>query len=144
MYYDNQDKMDAFCTNLMIPADYTNLMRTRYVERPMESDVIDCCGELRHVSSKTSVLLEPTDYRARDDDEDSMQIAVDPDALLQEINKAGVEIDWNLYSTIMGDPAYAVGIHVDHQKMTMIDRISGKELPGYTGETTAYYDDEED
>ena len=143
MYYDNQDKMDAFCTNLMIPADYTNLMRTRYVEHPMEADVVDCCGELRHVSSKTSVLLEPTDYRARDDDEDSMQIAVDPDALLQELNKAGMEIDWNLYNTVMGDPAYAVGIHVDHQKMTMIDRISGKELPGYTGDTTGYYDEED-
>lgn len=104
MFVDNADKMAEFCTNLHIPEDYTRLKRTRYIDHPMEADVIDCCGELRHVSSQSSVLLEPADYRARDDEDDldPLSIRVDADALLAEFNKAGIEIDWEMYNQIMG------------------------------------------
>ncbi len=102
MYYDNADKMAEFNSNLVIPSEYTRLKKTRYVDVPMEADVIDCNGVKQHVCSKSSVLLIPTDYRARDDDIDPSTIGIDADALLCEYNKLGIEIDWEAYASIMG------------------------------------------
>lgn len=103
MYYDNADKMEAFSSSLVIPAEYTHLFTTKYIDEPMEAYVEDCTGVLRHVSSKCSVLLVPTDYRAREDDDDPDNMPpVNIDEILQEFNKLGVEIDWNDYNRIMG------------------------------------------
>lgn len=104
MYIDNQDKMDDFCSSLVIPQEYTHLYTTKYVDSPMDGYVEDCTGVLRHVSSKCSVLLVPTDYRARvDEDEENVDAAsMDLDEILQEYNKLGIDIDWTMYERIMG------------------------------------------
>ena len=93
MFPDNQDKMDEFNMNLVIPAEYTFLKSTRYVDDEIETDVVDCTGVQRHIVSKCSVLLIPTDYRARDDDEILPEIAdLDVDEILREYNKIGVRV----------------------------------------------------
>lgn len=126
MFYDNADKMAEFCTNLVIPPEYTNLKRTAYVDQYMEADIVDCCGELRHVSAQSSVLLVPTEYRARDDEEDLS--AVNVDGVLQEMTKLGIEIDWTMYATMFGDDHYGMGVKVDKNGAKVIDKLTGQEI----------------
>lgn len=140
MFYDNQDKMDEFCANLVIPPEYTNLKRTAYVDHYMEADVVDCTGELRHVSAQSSVLLVPTEYRARDDGEDLGAINVD--GVLSEMTKIGIDIDWTLYSTMFGDAAYSVGVDFVRGDLPLVDKLSGKVVGKYT-DLKKYYDEED-
>lgn len=107
MFPDNQDKMNEFTSNLVIPSEYTRLKKTQYVDSVMEADVVDCTGVQRHVCSKSSVLLIPTDYRVRDDDEIAPEVAeLDLEVILAEYNKLGIEIDWDEYNAIMGRADY--------------------------------------
>lgn len=110
MYYDNDDKMNDFTSTLVIPAEYTRLKKTVYVDHPMEADVVDCTGTTRHVSSKCSVLLVPTDYRIRDDDVPDNEM--DGDTILVEFVKLGIEIDWEAYRYVMGRDDMGV-LHYD-------------------------------
>lgn len=113
MFYDNADKMAEFNANLVIPSEYTRLKKTQYIDHYMEADVVDCTGVQRHVSSKCSVLLVPTDYRARDDDDPALD-DFDLDTILAEYNKLGIEIDWDAYNYVMG--RWDMGmVHMDKQ-----------------------------
>lgn len=85
-------KMEAFSSSMVIPAENSNLLKTMYIDKEMEADVIDVTGQKRHVSAPASVLLVPTDYRARDDNPAEVFDGIDFNEIMIEFNKLGVPI----------------------------------------------------
>lgn len=64
-YQTTAEKMAAFNATLYIDADHTGLLKTEYVERRVECDVVDYKGKPAHIVSMSSVRLVKADYRAR-------------------------------------------------------------------------------
>lgn len=93
------EKMDALTESLTIPAEHTRIMRTRYMAAPGSADVVDAAGVLRHVESKSGIILTPQPYKMHDEDEDIQYM--DLEAAAVELSKAGIDITAsNLFNLI--------------------------------------------
>lgn len=89
---DNADKMAAFWSGLYIPAEYTNLRKTHYVDQETRCEAIDEYGELVEIISPCGCMLIPTDYRATPDRPSDGYAMTDKHDILNEIIKAGVDV----------------------------------------------------
>lgn len=89
---DNAEKMAAFWSGLYIPAEYTNLRKTHYVDQQTDCEAIDEYGELVEIVSPCGCMLIPTDYRATPDRPSDGYALTDKHDMLNEIIKAGVDV----------------------------------------------------
>jgi len=88
-----EDKITAFSSTLYIPAIYTNLKKTVYIEHEVEIDVTDLNGKQSHIVSPSSVVLIDTDYKARENNSADVYEGIDFEEVMIEFNKLGVPIE---------------------------------------------------
>ena len=96
------DKLAALSDDLIIPKEHTKILRTRHIEVPLqdhkEITVTDCTGEQRTVQIKSSIVLEPVEYRIHPLEEIT---ELDIDAIIDEMLKAGYDLsDLGLHEMI--------------------------------------------
>ena len=95
----NSEKMAAFSSDLIIPAENTKILRTDYFDEEREIDVVDVRGDVRHVVAPSGVNLIPTEYKARPDDADIPMIEIE--SVFLEYAKAGINVDMTVLDRIL-------------------------------------------
>lgn len=88
----NQEKMDAFTSALYIDENHTNLLKTEYIEHPVECDVTDYRGKTAHIVSLSSVRLVKQDYRARPDKHADILKDVNFDEFFLDCGRMGINL----------------------------------------------------
>ena len=77
---DPAEQIEHLTNDLIVPADKSHLTRTLFIDDEREADVTDYLGKTAHVKARSCILLEPRQFKLRQNFAERLQ-EIDADQL---------------------------------------------------------------